>query len=109
MPGRVLNSNNIPATEIPANTTYIGKGSYWEKDTRIGGDTSRAEALEQHKQDLANDLEKLRRIDELQGMDLLCFCAPRPCHGDILVELATMTYEERLEWAEEIKRNANSA
>jgi hypothetical protein len=27
-------------------------------------------------------------LDELRGKVLGCYCAPKPCHGDILVQLA---------------------
>lgn len=29
-----------------------------------------------------------RRIADLRGKTLVCFCAPRPCHGDVLAALA---------------------
>ena len=29
-----------------------------------------------------------RDITELRGKDLVCWCAPLPCHADILLELA---------------------
>jgi len=25
---------------------------------------------------------------ELRGKDLVCFCAPNACHGDVLIEVA---------------------
>jgi len=31
---------------------------------------------------------RLARISELRGKDLVCWCAPKPCHADILLELA---------------------
>ena len=27
-------------------------------------------------------------IHELRGRDLVCWCAPEPCHGDVLLQLA---------------------
>jgi hypothetical protein len=30
----------------------------------------------------------LPTVPELRGKDLLCWCAPEPCHGDVLLELA---------------------
>jgi Domain of unknown function (DUF4326) len=37
-------------------------------------------------------------VDELRGTDLLCFCAPAACHGDLLLRLANATREERIAW-----------
>lgn len=31
---------------------------------------------------------------ELRGKRLVCYCAPKPCHGDLLAEIANMTDEE---------------
>jgi hypothetical protein len=27
-------------------------------------------------------------LHELRGKDLVCWCAPKPCHGDVLLRLA---------------------
>ena len=37
-------------------------------------------------------------LDELRGGDLVCFCAPRACHGDLLLRLANATREARIAW-----------
>ena len=36
---------------------------------------------------LADQPHLLRALDELRGRDLVCFCAPRACHGDLLLRL----------------------
>jgi len=38
----------------------------------------------------------LRALDKLRGSDLVCFCAPRPCHGDLLLRLANAPRNERI-------------
>ena len=40
----------------------------------------------------------LRDLDELRGKDLLCFCAPAACHGDLLLRLADASRDERIAW-----------
>ena len=35
---------------------------------------------------VAADPEYRRRVLELKGKILGCYCAPRPCHGDVIVE-----------------------
>jgi hypothetical protein len=32
---------------------------------------------------------RLTALPELRGRDLVCWCAPLPCHGDVLLELAS--------------------
>lgn len=36
-------------------------------------------------QRLEQDAEFRRRVEELRGKILGCFCKPKPCHGDIIV------------------------
>ena len=45
---------------------------------------------------LDTDEEYYRRVKDLRGKILVCFCKPNPCHGDILAE-----YAERL-WLNDI-------
>jgi hypothetical protein len=33
----------------------------------------------------------INQVSELKGKILGCWCKPKPCHGDILVELADKT------------------
>jgi len=35
-----------------------------------------------------SDPEYRQKVKELQGKTLGCFCKPKPCHGDILAQLA---------------------
>ena len=37
---------------------------------------------------MASDAEYRSRVAGLHGKVLGCFCAPAPCHGDILIKLA---------------------
>jgi hypothetical protein len=36
---------------------------------------------------LLNSPELLKQLGELRGKDLVCFCAPNACHGDVLVKI----------------------
>jgi len=47
---------------------------------------------------LRDQHDLLRSIGELRGKDLVCFCAPAACHGDLLPRLANATREERIAW-----------
>jgi hypothetical protein len=37
-------------------------------------------------------------LDELRGLVLGCWCAPRACHGDVLARLANASTAERERW-----------
>lgn len=48
----------------------------------------------------------LRALDELRGRDLVCFCAPLPCHGHLLRRLANASRDERIAWWRAVKAAA---
>jgi hypothetical protein len=85
---KVLNKHQ---TRIPAHAVYIGRGSKWGNPFRIGPDGDRAAVIAKYERWLAQQPQLLRALDELCGRDLVCFCAPRPCHGDLLLRLANAT------------------
>jgi hypothetical protein len=58
----------------------------------------RATVIAKHESWLRDQHHLLRALDELRGCDLVCFCAPLPCHGDLLLWLAGATRDERIAW-----------
>ncbi|MGP8124037.1 MAG: DUF4326 domain-containing protein, partial [Xanthobacteraceae bacterium] len=89
---RVLNKHHAG---VPAGAVYIGRGSKWGNPFRIGPDGDRAAVIAKHERWLADQHNLLRALDELRGRDLVCFCAPLPCHGDLLRRLANATRDEQ--------------
>lgn len=65
---------------------YIGRPSKWGNPCSIGKDGSREEVIEKYRQWLKNQPQLLNSLWELQGKILGCWCKPKPCHGDVLVE-----------------------
>ncbi|MFD8999669.1 DUF4326 domain-containing protein [Streptomyces sp. NPDC059582] len=51
-------------------------------------DGSRAEVMAMYRAYLLERPELLDRVVELHGRALACWCAPEPCHADVLAELA---------------------
>lgn len=76
---------------------YIGRGSKWGNPfTHISKGTkakyvvsSREEAIEKFREYILHGDGKnlLNDLKELEGKTLGCFCKPKSCHGDVLVEL----------------------
>lgn len=71
---------------------YIGRAGKGQ-DGYFGNpfsNKSRLENIEDFKVYFYNRLEKdpefKRRVVELKGKTLGCFCSPRPCHGDVIAE-----------------------
>jgi hypothetical protein len=78
------------------NFVYVGRAhlprqlaeSDWANPFRIGPGVTRDEAIAQFRVHLHRRLDLLRRIPELVGKTLVCWCAPEACHADILADLA---------------------
>jgi len=67
---------------------YVGRPSKWGNPYTIGRDGSRAEVIEKYHHYLLSNQELLDALPELRGKVLGCWCAPKPCHADILLEYA---------------------
>ena len=89
---------NKHAAGIPADAVYIGRGSKWGNPFKIGQDGDRASVIARHETWLRDQHDLLRSISELRGKDLVCFCAPAPCHGDLLLRLANGSREDMITW-----------
>lgn len=67
-----------------------GQDGYFGNPFRLKQDMIRGGTLagfrEYFYRRLMNDAEYRRRVHELQGKTLGCFCKPHPCHGDIIKE-----------------------
>ena len=74
---------------IPPDAVYVGRPSKWGNPFRIGKDGTREECIAKYKVYIEHRIRK-GELDpeELQGKDLVGWCAPLPCHADILMELA---------------------
>ena len=83
---------------IPANAVYIGRGSKWGNPFVIGEDGTRAEVVMKYRQLLWAGIENgsvtREELAELHNKDLVCFCAPKPCHGHVLESAANWAYHE---------------
>ena len=66
---------------------YIGRPSDWGNPFEIGKDGTRAEVIAKYKAYILAKPELLARLPELKGKRLGCWCYPKHCHGDVLVEL----------------------
>jgi hypothetical protein len=83
---------------MPPGAVYIGRRqpyepwrqlphSKWHNPFKIGRDGTPEEVLAKYERHL-HDSGLINEIHELRGRDLACWCAPDPCHGDVLLRLA---------------------
>ncbi len=73
----------------PKGAVYVGRPSKWGNPYTISEEITREKAIEYYRQHVANKHEEIKK--ELAGKDLVCFCAPKPCHADVLLEIANET------------------
>jgi hypothetical protein len=65
------------------------KASKWGNPYREGVDGTLAECIAKYEHEhLSAHPELEAALPELRGKVLGCWCAPKPCHGDVLVRLA---------------------
>lgn len=67
---------------------YIGRPSIWGNPFVIGRDGDRVEVIRKYETWLLQQPRLLAQLVELRGRVLGCWCAPLPCHGDVLARLA---------------------
>ena len=72
---------------LEACDVYIGRPLKWGNPFRIGPDGDRAEVIAKYRDWIKGHPTLRAALHELRGKRLGCYCAPKACHGDVLVEL----------------------
>lgn len=110
----VVNRRSVPPGDLPVGHVYIDRGSIYgnpfshlpvSKSTALVQLGSREEAIECYRRwlktgglpdgvydDVRAMLARRRRViwenlEALRGQVLVCWCKPKACHGDVLVDL----------------------
>ena len=73
----------------PSGSVYIGRPGPYGNPFEIGRHGDRAEVIRKHEAWVRSNPALMYRIKiELKGKNLVCWCAPLPCHGDTLLKIA---------------------
>ncbi len=73
----------------PKEAVYVGRGSPYGNPFVIGKDGDREEVLKKFKNYLSSNPDLIDKVkSNLKGKDLVCFCKPKACHADLLLEVA---------------------
>lgn len=74
---------------------YIGRGSIWGNPYTVE-QYGRDECIEMYRKyiskRLLNEPNLSVELRKLIGKRLGCFCKPKPCHGDVLIEMINLLY-----------------
>lgn len=77
---------------------YIGRPSKWGNPFNLidpKNDLERKEVIDKYRKWITTGNGKflLKDLNELKGKILACYCSPKPCHGDVLIELIELEKE----------------
>lgn len=72
----------------PKDAVYVGRPSKWGNPFVIGPHGTREQVVEAYRLWILRGNPLRNDMHELRGKDLVCWCAPLPCHADVLLELA---------------------
>lgn len=96
MTSRVMPPDTAPATPrvhnkykrtAPPDAVYIGRGSRWGNPFLISVHGDRETVVRLFETEVLPALD----VEPLRGKDLLCFCAPKACHGDAILRKLAAT------------------
>jgi len=80
---------------IPPGAVYIGRAmpryglptSKWANPFTFKREDDRADVIAAYERLVRQQRRLMTTLHELDGLDLVCWCAPFPCHGDVLLRL----------------------
>jgi hypothetical protein len=79
--------------KCPINAVYVGRPTPWGNPFKISGSgidkVDRESAIKSYRKWLECRLVvDPTFLEPLRGKDLVCWCAPKHCHADVLLEIA---------------------
>ena len=84
---KVLNASIVGTNH--ENSVYCGRPSKYGNPFIIGKDGNRKQVLEKYHVWIWNQKDLIKDIKlNLKGKNLICWCAPKACHCDLLLIIA---------------------
>lgn len=101
---RIVNMKQHPALRrsldrhhVAGDAVRIDRRTKWGNPFQIGVHGDRAQVIARYRVHLARRIRSgeisLEDLAALKGKVLACWCAPRPCHGDVLARAADWAAE----------------
>lgn len=88
-----MSRTSVCHVKSKAYDVYIGRAmpgfaaSAFANPFKVGRDGTRHECIERYRAYLLGRPDLMAQLESLRGKRLACWCSPRACHGDVLVEL----------------------
>ena len=93
----ILNKRDV-GRKLGENQVYIGRPSPYGNPFRLRNEGERNQVIDEFEKYLKRSIKKgtitKREIAALHGKDLVCWCAPKACHGDVLERYAEKYHKE---------------
>ena len=95
---RVLNTHRDAALIRESAAVYIGRPSPWGNPFQIGRHGTREQVVARYEAWLLAQPKLITEAQaRLRGRHLVCFCAPLPCHGDVLLRVANQPLPPKID------------
>lgn len=69
---------------------YVGRPTKWGNPFKVGRDGTRRQVIALYRTYIFEHPTLKDELPELKGKVLACWCAPKACHADVLLELANV-------------------
>lgn len=77
--------NKRTARDWPADAVYVGRPGPWGNPFPVGPGRTREQAVAAHAAWFVAQPDIMARaVRELRGKTLICWCAPKCCHAEVL-------------------------
>lgn len=76
---------------IPAGAVYVGRPTKWGNPYVVGKDGTQSECVKLYATWIKLSAQQGLREEAkavLRGKDLVCWCYPKPCHAEVLLQIA---------------------
>lgn len=91
---------------------YIGRPGPWGNPFSLTNEKDRQRVIEKYRTWILEEIRcgrlKEEKVRALFGKTLGCWCAPKACHGDVLLEIAERLEKEESLFSETLKYNISS-
>ena len=85
---KVLNKHHYKQA-LPKGSVYVGRPTKYGNPFAMKTPQERDSVVQKFKDWIYAQPELLQQVrTELKGKDLVCWCAPKACHADVLLEIA---------------------
>ena len=74
--------------DIPKDAVFVDRRTKWGNPFVLKSEAERDFVCDEYEKYLYENTALYDQLEELTGLDLICNCAPKRCHADLLLRLA---------------------